>query len=189
MLRLVNGFLRRAVRAQVALIFYAGHGIQVDGQNYLLPIDVKPDSAEHLASAAISLSTVLSGLDDKTHATIVILDACRDNPLARPTVSKSEASRSLTLAPGLVAPTELGRGGTAGAGTLLAFATAPGQLALDGDGANSPFSEALVRHIATKGLEIQTMLTRVRADVVKATGGNQVPWSNSSLLGEVYLAQ
>jgi uncharacterized caspase-like protein len=77
----------------------------------------------------------------------------------------------------------------AGAGTLLAFATAPGQVALDGDDGDSPFSVALIRHIATPDLEIQSMLTRVRADVVKATNGSQIPWSNSSLLGEVYLVR
>jgi uncharacterized caspase-like protein len=75
-----------------------------------------------------------------------------------------------------------------GTGTLIAFATAPKQVALDGEGANSPFSAALSRHIGTPGLEVQQMLTRVRAEVVAATKARQVPWSNSSLLGEVYLA-
>ena len=73
--------------------------------------------------------------------------------------------------------------------TFAGFATAPGQVALDGEGANSPFSAALSRHIGTPGLEVQQMLTRVRAEVVAATKGKQVPWSNSSLLGEVYLAE
>jgi hypothetical protein len=75
------------------------------------------------------------------------------------------------------------------AGTLIAFATAPGQVALDGEGANSPFSAALSRHIGTPGLEVRQMLTRVRAEVVATTKSKQVPWSNSSLLGEVYLAE
>jgi uncharacterized caspase-like protein len=88
---------------------------------------------------------------------------------------------------GLAAPSGLGAGAMAGAGTLIAFATAPGQLALDGDGTNSPFSTALIRHISTPGLEVQQMLTRVRADVVATTGSKQVPWSNSSLIGEVFL--
>ena len=76
-----------------------------------------------------------------------------------------------------------------GAGTLIAFATGSGNVALDGVGANSPFSAALSRHIGTPGLEVQQMLTRVRAEVVGATRRQQVPWSNSSLLGEVYLAE
>lgn len=75
------------------------------------------------------------------------------------------------------------------AGTLIAFATAPGQVALDGEGANSPFSAALSRHLGTPGLEVQQMLTRMRAEVVSATKSKQVPWSNSSLLGEVYLVE
>ena len=86
---------------------------------------------------------------------------------------------------GLAAPTSLGAGSTLGAGTP----TAPRQVALDGEGANSPFSAALSRHIGTPGLEVQQMLTRVRAEVVAATKARQVPWSNSSLLGEVYLAE
>jgi uncharacterized caspase-like protein len=134
------------------------------------------------------LDTILVGLDNQIRANVVILDACRDNPLASKTVADNAASRSVTVRSGLAAPTNLGRGEASGAGTLLAFATAPGQVALDGDGSNSPFSTALIRHIGTPGLEVQQMLTRVRAEVVVSTKGKQVPWSNSSLLGEVYLA-
>ena len=83
----------------------------------------------------------------------------------------------------------MGAGATLGAGTLIAFATAPGQVALDGEGANSPFSAALSRHIGTPRLEVQQMLTRVHAEVVSTTKNKQEPWSNSSLLGEVYLAE
>jgi uncharacterized caspase-like protein len=180
--------VRRAVSARIVLVFYAGHGIQVDGQNYLLPVDIGTSSADDLKAKAIALDTVLAGLDDKTHATIVFLDACRDNPLAPAMLAAAGGSRSMSSSPGLIAPDALARGGTAGAGTLLAFATAPGKVALDGEGTNSPFSQALARHIAEHGVEIQSMLTRVRSDVVSATSGRQIPWSNSSLLGEVYLA-
>jgi uncharacterized caspase-like protein len=129
---------------------------------------------------------MLAGLDDQIRTNIVILDACRNNPVAPP-AAVAQASRSVTVRSGLAAPSGLGKGATTGAGTLLAFATAPGQVALDGDGDNSPFSFALARHMGTPGLEVQQMLTRVRAEVVAATGSKQVPWSNSSLLGEVYL--
>jgi uncharacterized caspase-like protein len=108
----------------------------------------------------------------------------------------ASAGHDRGIEPGLAALASLGTGsplgaGTlvAGAGTLIAFATAPGQVALDGEGANSPFSAALSHHIGTPGLEVQQMLTRVRAEVVAATNSRQVPWSNSSLLGEVYLAE
>lgn len=98
-------------------------------------------------------------------------------------IAAAGSSRGIEGASGLAAPASLG------AGTLIAFATAPGQVALDGEGANSPFSAALSRHIGTPGLEVQQMLTRVRAEVVSGTKNKQVPWSNSSLLGEVYLAE
>ena len=116
----------------------------------------------------------------------MILDACRDNPLAQRAMPTPK-SRSLTRAR-LAVPANLGKGATLGAGTLIAFATAPGKVALDGSGANSPFTAALIRHIGTPGIELQQMLTRVRADVVATTANKQVPWGNSSLLGEVYLA-
>jgi uncharacterized caspase-like protein len=100
----------------------------------------------------------------------------------------ADIKQAIRLDPTLSRPS-LGAGATLGAGTLIAFATAPGQVALDGEGANSPFSAALSRHIGTPGLEVQQMLTRVRAEVVSTTKSKQMPWSNSSLLGEVYLAE
>jgi tetratricopeptide (TPR) repeat protein len=181
----INDFLRGATNAQIALAFYAGHGIQIDGKNFLLPVDVKLDGKE-LTAGMTEMDQMLAGLDDQIRTNIVILDACRNNPVAQPSAS-SEAGRSVNVRSGLAAPSGLGKGATTGAGTLLAFATAPGQVALDGDGENSPFSSALARHIGTPGLEVQQMLTRVRAEVVAATRNAQVPWSNSSLLGEIYL--
>jgi uncharacterized caspase-like protein len=118
----------------------------------------------------------------------MIVDACRNNPMAQ-RVASAAPGRAIEAGSGLAAPATLGSGATLGAGTLIAYATAPGQVALDGEGANSPFSAALSRHIGTAGLEVQQMLTRVRAEVVAATKSRQVPWSNSSLLGEVYLAE
>jgi uncharacterized caspase-like protein len=134
------------------------------------------------------MDTIMAGLDDQIRTNILILDACRDNPL-EPQVASAEPNRGVEAGSGLAAPASLGTGATLGAGTLIAFATAPGKVALDGEGANSPFSAALSRHIGTPGLEVQQMLTRVRAEVVASTRNKQVPWSNSSLLGEVYLAE
>ncbi len=183
----INGFLRSASTASMAVMFYAGHGMQVDGKNFLVPIDARLDSAEGFTSSLSDIDTILAGLDDQIRTNIVILDACRDNPtLQQP--AAVVASRSASVRSGLAPQSRLGAGATIGAGTLVAFATAPGQVALDGDGSNSPFSAALARHIATPGLEVQQMLTRVRAEVVAATKNKQVPWSNSSLLGEVFLA-
>ncbi|MBR0756989.1 caspase family protein [Bradyrhizobium jicamae] len=183
----IRDFLRDAAHAQVAIVYYAGHGVQVDGRNYLVPIDIALQAGARMTDAMVDMDTIMAGLDDQVRTNILILDACRNNPMA-PQVASSEPNRGIEAGSGLAAPTSLGAGSTLGAGTLIAFATAPGQVALDGEGANSPFSSALSRHLGTPGLEVQQMLTRVRAEVVAATRSKQVPWSNSSLLGEVYLA-
>jgi tetratricopeptide (TPR) repeat protein len=187
MKRTILDFLRGAATSKMAVVFYAGHGMQVDGRNYLVPIDTIFSKGVDIAADLIDVDFILTGLDDKIRTNIIVLDACRDNPLAQKAAQVASTSRSITVRSGLATPSGLGAGATLGAGTLLAFATAPGQVALDGDGANSPFSAALGRHISTPGLEVQQMLTRVRSEVVSATRNKQVPWSNSSLLGEVYL--
>jgi tetratricopeptide (TPR) repeat protein len=187
MQKMTRDFLREAARAQVAVVYYAGHGVQIDGRNYLVPVDVQMRAGGNITDGMIDMDTILAGLDDQVRTNILILDACRNNPL-EPKVASAGPNRGIEAGSGLAAPTSLGTGATLGAGTLIAFATAPGQVALDGEGANSPFSAALSRHIGTAGLEVQQMLTRVRAEVVAETKSRQVPWSNSSLLGEVYLA-
>ena len=188
MQKMTRDFLRDASGAQVALVYYAGHGVQIDGRNYLIPIDAKLQAGHSVIEGMVDMDTILAGLNDQVRTNILIFDACRNNPLETQ-VAAGELNRAIAAGPGLAAPSSLGAGVTHGAGKLIAFATAPGQVALDGEGANSPFSAALSRHIGTPGLEVQQMLTRVRAEVVAATKSKQVPWSNSSLLGEVYLAQ
>ncbi|TPQ37368.1 peptidase C14, caspase catalytic subunit p20 [Bradyrhizobium guangdongense] len=188
MQKMTRDFLRDAAQAQLAVVYYAGHGVQIDGRNYLIPVDVELKSGTNMTASMIDMDTIMAGLDDHVRTNILVFDACRNNPMA-PQVATTGASRAIEGASGLAAPTSLGSGATLGAGTLIAFATAPGQVALDGEGANSPFSAALSRHIGTPGLEVQQMLTRVRAEVVSGTKNKQVPWSNSSLLGEVYLAE
>lgn len=184
----IRDFLREAARAHVAVVYYAGHGVQIDGRNYLVPIDIQLRPGSGVTEAMMDMDTIMAGLDDQVRTNILILDACRNNPMA-PKLASAGPTRDIEAGSGLAAPAALGTGATRGAGTLIAFATAPGQVALDGEGANSPFSAVLSRHIGTPGLEVQQMLTRVRAEVVAATKGKQVPWSNSSLLGEVYLAE
>src|SRR4051794_11586640 len=184
----IRDFLRDAARSQVAVVYYAGHGVQIDGRNYLVPIDIEFRAGSGMTDTMMDMDTIMAGLDDQVRTNILILDACRNNPVA-PKLASAGPARDIEAGAGLAAPATLGAGSTLGAGTLIAFATAPGQVALDGEGANSPFSAALTRHIGTPGLEVQQMLTRVRAEVVAATKGKQVPWSNSSLLGEVYLAE
>jgi tripartite-type tricarboxylate transporter receptor subunit TctC len=177
--KLLFDFLGKARDARVALLFYAGHGMQVSGRNYLVPVDARLESARDLNFGLVELDKVLSSLDDPKRANIIILDACRDNPLARRFASKT---RSGAVGAGLAAYNALGTG------TLIAFSTAPDKVAEDGRGANSPFTKGLIKHMRTKGLEVRQMLTRVRSDVAKETDERQVPWDNSSLRGDVYLA-
>jgi tetratricopeptide (TPR) repeat protein len=176
--RLVRDFLRKSANAKIALLYYAGHGMQVDGKNYLVPVDARLQTATDLPFETLELEKILSGLDDESRTNIVILDACRDNPLA-----KAPGARARSTAGGGLAAVS-----SVGSGTLIAYATAPGAVALDGEGANSPFTASLIKHIRTPGLEVRQMLTRVRSDVASATQKKQIPWDNSSLLGEVYLA-
>jgi tetratricopeptide (TPR) repeat protein len=188
MQKMTRDFMRNAAQAKTLVLYYAGHGVQVAGRNYLVPIDVKPDSGAAIIDSMIDMDKILAGLDDQVRTNILIFDACRNDPFAQQTAAAGGRSLEMKTRSGLAQPTAPTSGSTLGAGTLIAFATAPGQVALDGDGANSPFSAALSRHIGTPGLEVQQMLTRVRAEVVAGTHNKQVPWSNSSLLGEVYLA-
>jgi uncharacterized caspase-like protein len=187
MRKITRDFLLDAAHAQTALLYFAGHGVQVDGRNFLVPVDVRLQPGINPIATLIDMDTILAALDDQVRTNILIFDACRNNPMAE-RVASAGPSRGIE-AGGLAPPSAPVAGTTLGAGTLIAFATAPGQVALDGEGANSPFAAALSRHIGTPGLEVQQMLTRVRAEVVAATKGKQVPWSNSSLLGEVYLVE
>jgi uncharacterized caspase-like protein len=150
--RLVRDFLRKATTAKIALLFYAGHGLQVDGRNYLIPIDAKLEAASDLNYETIKLDDILDSLNEATRTNIIILDACRDNPLARSFAARLGASRSTAVSTGLAAYP------TVGAGTLIAFSTAPGQVALDGDGANSPFTEGPPKYLTTPGLEVRQSL-------------------------------
>ena len=181
MRRLIREFSDAVAGAELGLFFYAGHGIQVNGKNYLLPIDAALKSEADLDFAAIDVDLVTRQLDRGSATKVLLLDACRDNPF------ESALTRSMALTR---TSSSLGRGLAkirASGGSLIAFATEPGEVALDGDGVNSPFTTALLKHIGTPGLEINVMMTRVRAEVFKSTDRQQLPWTNSSLIGEVYL--
>jgi Caspase domain len=180
--RQIREFLRKSESAHLALFFYAGHGLQVDGRNYLLPVNTMLEAASDLGFETIGLDNILESLDGTARTNIIILDACRNNPFAQSFAARFGAARSVTVLSGLAGYSNLGTG------TLIAFSTAPGAVALDGNGSNSPFTQALARHVRTPGLEVRQMLTRVRADVAAETRGRQIPWDNSSLLGEVFLA-
>jgi len=165
--------------AGVALFYYAGHGMQVAGKNYLVPVDAKLERPSSLGVEAIEVSTVISDMEAEKRVNLVFLDACRDNPLSKNLARSMGGSRSTAVGQGLA---QL----NAGIGTLITFATSPDTIALDGSGRNSPFTQAMLKYIRTPGLEIRSMLTRVRADVIKATNEQQVPWDHSSLTGDFY---
>lgn len=164
-------------RDDLALLFFAGHGIQIGGENYLFPVDASVRSETDARQVLVPLNALLADLSRVTAQRVVILDACRNNPFAEP-LSKSQATRSAGTAQGLARV-------YAGVGTYIAYSTQPGNVALDGAGRNSPFAASLKRHIAQGGLDVHAVMRRVRADVQKATNEQQVPWENSSLVDEV----
>ncbi len=174
-------FGKKAEGADVALFFYAGHGIAVNGTNYLLPVDADLKSEMDVKlGAAINVDLTLEQTMADAKVKLVFLDACRDNPFAAK-IRSAKATRSVSVASGLA---EM----KSGEGTLIAFATGPGQTALDGEaGTNSPFTRALMANIATPGVEIQQAMTKVRAQVNEETNKNQLPWGHTNLIGTVYL--
>ena len=174
-------FGKKAQGADVAVFFYAGHGIAINGTNYLLPVDADIKSEMDVKlGAAINIDLTLDQTMSDAKVKLVFLDACRDNPFAAKIKSNS-ATRSVAVGSGLA---EM----KSGEGTLIAFATGPGQTALDGqEGTNSPFTRALIANIATPGVEIQQAMTKVRAQVNEETNKGQLPWGHTNLIGSVYL--
>lgn len=174
-------FGRAAEKAEVALFFYAGHGLQVNGQNYLVPVDALVEFESEIDLSLVSLSGVMQQLERGSRTNIVFLDACRDNPFAK------QLARSMGNRSAVALNKGLGRI-QSGSGTFIAFATQPDAVAADGGGRNSPFTTALLSHIATPGQSISDMMIEVRNDVIATTNGAQVPWDSSSLTGRFSFA-
>jgi uncharacterized caspase-like protein len=175
--------LRRAVRdfseisrdADISVVYYAGHGIEVDGINYLVPADATLLSDFDVEDETMSLDRVLKALDSVKRLKLVILDACRDNPFAK-TMKRSVASRSIGRGLAQIEP--------AMSDTLVAYAAKAGAVASDGDGDNSPFAAALVKHITEPGLDLRLAFGRVRDEVMKSTANRQEPFVYGSLGGQ-----
>ncbi|TYC50425.1 caspase [Rhodobacterales bacterium] len=184
MRRSVMAFAKKAYGAEIALLFYAGHGMQIAGQNLLVPIDAKIEDETSLDFETISVDFIMRQMSKDVKVQMVFLDACRDNPLARTLARRMGPSRSANIGSGLA---EIKVQETGGEGSVIAFATSPGDVALDGQGDNSPFTSALIRHIDTPNVSIQTVMTRVTGDVYDETEKRQRPWVNASLIGEVFL--
>jgi hypothetical protein len=167
-------------KAELALVFYAGHGVQVDGRNYLIPIDAKLERAGDLDLDAVDLQTVLRPMEAERRVNLVFLDACRDNPFTRSLARSLGSTRSTAVAQGLAQV-------NSAAGTMIAFSTQPDNVAQDGQGRNSPFTAALLKYVKTPNLEVEQMMKQVRVEVMAVTQEKQVPWGHSSLVGDVYL--
>ena len=182
--RAFDGKLREFARlvdgADTAVLFYAGHGLQVAGHNYLVPVDAGLASERDLDFETVSLDFVLRqmevGREGKT--SIVFLDACRNNPLSR-NLARSMGTRGAAVGQGLA---QL----QTGVGTFIAYSTQPGNVALDGSGRNSPFTQALAAHVTEAGKNLTSIMIEVRNDVLKTTDGRQVPWDHSALTSDFF---
>jgi len=186
--RTLRSFAREAENSDWALVYYAGHGIEVGGKNYLIPIDARLAFDRDVETEAIPVSEVLGASNAAKKLKLVLLDACRDNPFtphktaalqATPAYSSKigSAPRSRSVGKGL---TEI----RVESGTLVVFAARDGQVALDGESGNSPFAVAVVQRIATPGVEINKIFRLVRDDVMEATAGRQEPYTYGSLPGK-----
>lgn len=164
--------------ARAGLFFYAGHGLQVSGRNYLVPADAKIDNERSLPFAAVDADLVLTQMETSTPVSLIFLDACRDNPFSR-SLARSMGTRSAAVGRGLAQI-------AAGEGSLIVFATQPGNVAEDGQTGHSPFTEALLKNLEAPGLEVRQMLTRVRLQVKEKTNGKQIPWDHSSLTQDYF---
>jgi len=165
-----------------ALLFYAGHGVQVWGQNYLLPCDTRIDQASDLRTNTIALNDVVRAISRRANTRLLFLDACRNDPLSGEAGGLTRGARSVSVIGSDIA--DVGQGLakiTATAGTFVAYATEPGNVALDGTGTNSPFTTALLRYVGEPGLTVDDIMMQVRVDVLGATEGKQLPWSESAL--------
>jgi len=173
--RALRDFADRARDADIAVVYYAGHGIEVDGANYLIPVDAKLERDTDVYDEALSLDRVLIAIEPAKKLRLVILDACRDNPFAK-RMKRTVATRAIGQGLAKVEPTS--------PNVLIAYSAKAGFTSADGDGNNSPFTTALSRHIATPGLDVRRAFGFVRDEVLKTTGNKQEPFVYGSLGGE-----
>jgi hypothetical protein len=172
--RALRNFGSAAQNADVALVYFAGHGIEVDGSNYLIPIDAHLERDLDVEDEALSLERVLKIIEPARHLRLVILDACRDNPFAR-NIRRTAASRTIGRGLARVEPNTLN--------TLIAFAAKAGSTASDGSAGNSPFTAALLKHLIAPGIDLRIAFGRIRDEVLTSTASRQEPFVYGSLGG------
>ncbi len=170
----INGYGKELEKkGGVGLFYFAGHGVQVNGENYLIPVKSDIQNEKDIKYKAVNLGYVLDEFErPKNEMNIIILDACRNNPFSR------YRSVSNGLAPTAVAPV----------GTFIAYSTSPGSIASDGDGSNGLYTQELIKEVRKQGLTIEKIFKKVRSNVRKLSAGAQIPWENSSIEGEFYFA-
>ena len=173
--RALRDFADRARDADIAVVYYAGHGIEVDGGNYLIPVDARLERDTDIYDEGLSLDRILIAIEPAKKLRLVILDACRDNPFAR-TMKRTVASRAIGQGLAKVEPTS--------PNVLIAYSAKAGSTAADGDGKNSPFTAALSHHLTKPGLDVRRAFGFVRDEVLKTTGNKQEPFVYGSLGGE-----
>jgi hypothetical protein len=172
--RAIREFTAQSRDADIAVVYFAGHGIEVSGTNYLIPVDAKLANDFDAEDEALALDRVVRALEPAKRLRLIILDACRDNPFLR-SMQRTIATRAVAGGLAKVEP--------ASSDTLIAFAAKAGSTAADGDGANSPFTTALLKNLAVPGLDVRLAFGRVRDDVIKSTGNRQEPFVYGSLGG------
>lgn len=173
--RALRDFADRARDADIAVVYYAGHGIEVDGGNYLIPVDARLERDTDIYDEGLSLDRILIAIEPAKKLRLVILDACRDNPFAR-TMKRTLASRAIGQGLAKVEPTS--------PNVLIAYSAKAGSTAADGDGQNSPFTSALSHHLTKPGLDVRRAFGFVRDEVLKSTNNRQEPFVYGSLGGE-----
>jgi hypothetical protein len=174
MRRAFRDFAEKSRTADIAVVFFAGHGIEIEGTNYLLPVDTSLKRDIDVEDEAVSLDRIVRILEPAKRLRLIILDACRDNPFVR-TVRRTSETRSVGRGLAKIEPTS--------SDTLIAFAARAGSTAADGDGKHSPFTTALLKNLTTPGLDLRIALGRVRDDVMNLTGRQQEPFVYGSLGG------
>jgi len=169
----ISEFGRTLYQGGVGLFYYAGHGVQVDGENYLVPVRARIDSESDVRYKAVNVGHILGKMGEARNGlNIVILDACRDNPFSRGFRSRTRGLAVVSSA--------------AARGTLIAYATSPGKVASDGDARNGLYTQHLLKNMQTPGLPVEQVFKRVLRGVEQETNGKQSPWTSSSFSGDFY---
>ncbi len=180
----VRSFARETRDAELTIFYYAGHGISVDNVNYVVPVDARMDDAVDWEFEVYALPEILRVIGRSENASLVFLDACRDNPMAQKLAEvRGMSTRSLSTRG--ITPVEFDTMGTTG--SVIAYATEPGQVALDGEGDNSPFTTAVLQHIGTANTDFAAITSLITRDVLDMTGGQQRPRFDVSLTGPLVL--